>query len=181
MNNTLVALGLLTVLAGALFIESIATCQFIIPDRIKRAAVSMNRLLLLIPVLAVPVFAVLFLFVLKDRLYERISHALFLLSLWLYAARYYWFLISYYKYLDFGIFIKTVNSFYQFILFGVCSAAAAIRYTPLDVYVSDIYSDLGPAAVFAGIGLLLVFYIAALFTTCVNKTEVSGGSWGIDR
>ena len=171
----------LALLAGMLLLDSIFTCKYLVPDRVKRFSKGLNRLLLFIPVLAVPVFAVLFLFVLKDRLCERISHALFLLSLWLYAARYYWFLISYYKYLDFGIFIKSANSFYQFILFGVCSAAAAIRYTPLDVYVSDIYSDLGPAAVFAGIGLLLVFYIAALFTTCVNKTEVSGGSWGIDR
>ena len=167
-------------LAGIFLFDSIFTCKYLVPDRVKRFSKGLNRLLLFIPVLAVPVFAVLFLFVLKNLLCERISHALFLLSFWLYAARYYWFLISYYKYLDFGIFIKTVNSFYQFILFGVCSAAA-IRYTPLDVYVSDIYSDLGPAAVFAGIGLLLVFYIAALFTTCVNKTEVSGGSWGIDR
>ena len=177
----LIALAAPALLAGALLAESIALCRFKIPDRVKRFSKGLNRLLLLIPALAVPVFAVLFLFVLKDRLCERISHALFLLSLWLYAARYYWFLISYYKYLDFGIFIKSSNSFYQFILFGICSAAAAIRYTPLDVYVSDIYSGLGPASIFAGIGLLLVFYIAAFFTTCVNKTEVSGGSWGIDR
>ncbi len=171
----------LALLAGVFLFDSILTCRFLVPDRVKRFSKGLNRLLLIIPLLAVPVFAVLFLFVLKDRLCERISHALFLLSFWLYAARYYWFLISYYKYLDFGIFIKTANSFYLFILFGVCSAAAAIRYTPLDVYAADIYSGLGPASVFAGIGFLLVFYIAAFFTTCVNKTEVSGGSWGIDR
>lgn len=171
----------LALLAGALLLDSIFTCKFLVPDRVKRFSKGLNRLLLFIPALAVPVFAMLFLFVLKDRLCERISHALFLLSLWLYAARYYWFLISYYKYLDFGIFIRTAKSFYQFILFGICSAAAAIRYTPLDVFVADIYSDLGPASIFAGIGFLLVFYIAAFFTTCVNKTVVSGGSWGIDR
>ncbi len=85
MNNTLVALGLLTVLAGALFIESIATCQFIIPDRVKRASEGMNRLLLLIPALAVPVFAVLFLFVLKGRFYERLCHATLLLVFYIAA------------------------------------------------------------------------------------------------
>ena len=177
----LVALAALAFLAGALLAESIALCRFKIPDRVKRFSKGLNLLLLFIPVLAVPVFAVLFLFVLKDRLYERISHALFLLSLWLYAARYYWFLISYYKYLDFGIFIKPAKSFCLFILFGVCSAAAAIYLTPLDRYVEKMYSVLGRASVLPGIGLLLVFYIAAFFTACANKTEVSGDSRGIDR
>ena len=177
----LIALAAPAVLAGALLAESIALCRFKIPDRVKRFSKGLNLLLLFIPALAVPVFAVLFLFVLKDRLCERISHASFLLSLWLYAARYYWFLISYYKYLNFHIFTDTAYSFFSFILFGICSAAAAITLTPLDVYVKNVYSILGPASILAGAGLLLVFYIAAFFTTCVNKTEVSGGSWGIER
>ena len=167
MNNTLVALGLLTVLAGALFIESIATCQFIIPDRIKRAAVSMNRLLLLIPVLAVPVFAVLFLFVLKGRFYERLCHATFLLALWLYAARYCWFLLAYHKS------FLSLNSVYYHLFFILGLPVIAIRDTPLDVYAADIYPLLGPASILAGAGLLVVFYIAAFFTTCANKTNVS--------
>ena len=171
----------LALLAGVFLFDSILTCRFVVPERVKRFSNGLNRLLLLIPLLAMPVFAVLFLFVLKDRLCERLSHAILLLSLWLYAARYYWFLISYYKHLDFGIFVKTANSFYLFILFGVCSAAAAIYLTPLDRHVEKMYSVLGPASILAGVGLLLVFYIAAFFTTCVNKTEVSGGSWGIDR
>lgn len=171
----------LAALAGVFLFDSILTCKHLVPERVQRFSRGLNRLLLIVPLLAVPVFAALFLFVLKDRLCERLSHAILLLALWLYAARYYWFLISYYKYLSFGIFINTGNSFYRLILLGVCSAAAAIRYTPLDVYVEDIYSALGPASVFAGAGFLLVFYIGAFFTTCVNKTEVSGGSWGIDR
>ena len=169
------------VLAGILIFESFQTSRHNIPERVQRFSKGLNRLLLLIPLLAVPVFAVLFLFVLKDRLCERLSHAILLLSLWLYAARYYWFLISYYKYLDFGIFIKPAKSFCLFILFGVCSAAAAIYLTPLDRYVEKLYSVLGRASVLPGIGLLLVFYIAAFFTACANKTEVSGDSRGIDR
>ena len=168
-------------LAGIFLFDSILTCRFVVPERVKRFSNGLNRLLLIIPLLAVPVFAVLFLFVLKNLLCERISHALFLLSFWLYAARYYWFLISYYKYLNFHIFTDTAYSFFSFILFGICSAAAAITLTPLDVYVKNVYSILGPASILAGAGLLLVFYIAAFFTTCMNKTEVSGGSWGIDR
>ncbi len=167
--------------AGILLFDTFLTCRFLVPDRVKRFSKGLNRLLLLIPVLAVPVFAALFLFVLKDRLYERLSHALFLLALWLYAARYYWFLVSYYKYPNFHISVDIARSFYRFILFGVGFVAMAIRFTPLDKYADKIHSVLGPASVFAGAGLLLVFYVAALFTMCVNKTEVSGGTWGIDR
>ncbi len=171
----------LAALAVLFLFDSILTCRFVVPDRVKRFSKGLNRLLLVVPFLAVPVFAVLFLFVLKDRLCERLSHALFLLSFWLYAARYYWFLISYYKYLNFHIFIDTAYSFFTFILFGICYVAAAISLTPLNVYEKDVYSILGSASIFAGAGFLLVFYIGAFFTTCVNKTEVSGGSWGIDR
>lgn len=167
--------------AGILLFDSILTCRFLVPDRVKRFSNGLNRLLLFIPVLAAAVFAVLFLFILKGRFCERLSHAIFLLALWLYAARYYWFLISYYKYLNFHIFVDISYSFFYFIAFGVGFATMAIRFTPLDRYVDEIYSVLGPASILAGIGLLLVFYIAAFFTTCVNKTEVSGGSWGIDR
>ena len=167
MNNTLVAVGLLAVLAGALLIESIATCQFIIPDRVKRASEGMNRLLLIIPLLAVPVFAVLFLFVLKDRLCERVSHALFLLSLWLYATRYCWFLLAYHKS------FLSLNSVYYHLFFILGLPVIAIRDTPLDVYAADVYPLLGPASILAGAGLLVVFYIAAFFTTCANKKNVS--------
>lgn len=167
MNNTLIALAALAFLAGALLVESIATCQFIIPDRVKRASEGMNRLLLLIPALAVPVFAVLFLFVLKGRFYERLCHATLLLALWLYATRYCWFLLTCHK-----CFI-TKSSVYYHLGFIVGLPVMAIRYTPLDVYAADIYPVLGFASILAGAGLLIVFYIAAFFTTCANKTKAS--------
>jgi hypothetical protein len=167
MSNTLIALAALAVLAGALLVESIATCQFIIPDRVKRASEGMNRLLLLIPALAVPVFAVLFLFVLKGRFYERLCHATFLLALWLYAARYCWFLLAYHKS------FLSLSSVYYHLFFILCLPIVAIDLTPLDRYVETVYPLLGPASILAGAGLLLVFYVAAFFTTCANKTNVS--------
>ena len=163
----LIALAALAFLAGALLVESIATCQFIIPDRVKRASEGMNRLFLLIPALAVPVFAVLFLFVLKGRFYERLCHATFLLALWLYAARYCWFLLAYHKS------FLSLNSVYYHLFFIIGLSAAAIDLTPLDRYVETVYPLLGPASILAGAGLLLVFYIAAFFTTCANKKTVS--------
>ena len=127
----------------------------------------MNRLLLLIPALAVPVFAVLFLFVLKGRFYERLCHATLLLALWLYAARYCWFLLAYHK----SFVLLSSVEIHLFFIIGL--SAAAIDLTPLDRYVETVYPLLGPASILAGAGLLLVFYIAAFFTTCANKTNVS--------
>ncbi len=167
MSGVLGHLGFLALFSGALLIESIATCQFIIPDRVKRASVGMNRLLLLIPVLAVPVFAVLFQFVLKGRFYERLCHATLLLALWLYAARYCWFLLAYHK-----SFI-TLSSVEIHLFFIIGLSAAAIDLTPLDRYVETVYPLLGASSILPGAILLLVFYIAAFFTTCANKTNVS--------
>ena len=148
----LIALAALAVLAGALLVESIATCQFIIPDRVKRASEGMNRLLLLIPALAVPVFAVLFLFVLKGRFYERLCHATLLLALWLCATRSYWFLIS---------FFKSCRILPLSILGVIGFTAMAVYLTPLDRYAETIHSFFGPVSILAGAILLLVFYIAA--------------------
>ena len=167
MNSILGHLGLLAFLSGALLVESIATCQFIVPDRIKRAATGMNRLLLLIPVLAALVFAVLFLFVLKGRFYERLCHATLVLSLWLYAARYCWFLLAYHKCFT----LLSSVEIHLFFIIGLSGAAMAL--TPLDSYSETIYPVLGSASILPGAVLLLVFYIAAFFTTCANKTQAS--------
>ena len=60
-------IALLTLVAGGfLLFASVMTCRLVVPDRVKKVATGMNLLLLLLPVLAVPVFAVLFLFVLKS-------------------------------------------------------------------------------------------------------------------
>jgi len=139
-------------LAGFLLSESIIACQFIVPDRVKRFSKGLNRLLLFIPVLAVPVFAVLFLFVLKGRFYERLCHATLLLALWLCATRSYWFLIS---------FFKSCRILPLSILGVIGFTAMAVYLTPLDRYAETIHSFFGPVSILAGAILLLVFYIAA--------------------
>ena len=53
-------IALLTLVAGGfLLFASIMTCQLVIPDRVKKVATGMNLMLLLLPLLAVAVFAVL--------------------------------------------------------------------------------------------------------------------------
>ena len=162
--------ALLTLVAGVfLLFSSVMTCRLVIPDRVKKVATGMNRLLLVVPLLAVPVFAVLFLFVLKGRIYERACHATLVLALWLYAARYWWFLIAYYKYMS----VKAARGA---ILIIVVLAAAAIGMTPLDKY-STVHSALGAASILPGIILLLFFYVAAFFTTCANRNKLHSDLW----
>ena len=138
--------------AGLLIFTSIMTCRLVVPDRVKRFSRGFDHLLRLIPLLAVPVFAVLFLFVLEGRLYERVCHAMLVLALWLYAARFYWMLISFFKH-------RRILALSVFGMAG--SAAAAIILTPLDRYVSLVHSFLGPASILAGGVLLVLFYVAA--------------------
>ena len=164
-------IALLTLLAGGvLLFSSIMTCRLVVPDRVKKVATGMNRLLLVVPLLAVPVFAVLFLFVLKGRIYERACHATLVLALWLYAARYWWFLIAYYKYLS-------ARTAYNAIFIIVVLAAIAIGLTPLDRYAESVHSCLGAASILPGIVLLLFFYVAAFFTTCANKNKLHSDLW----
>lgn len=151
------------VLAGLLFFTSVMTCRLVVPDRVKRVATGMDRLLLFVPVLAAVVFAVLFLFVLKGRFYERLCHAALVLALWLYAARFYWMLISYFKNRNI-----LVLSFIGMIV----STAAAILLTPLDRYVSLVHSFTGSASILPGGAMLAIFYAAAFLR--LRKKENRG-------
>ena len=143
----------LIVPAGIFILESIQTGRLSIPDRVQRFSKGLNRLLLIVPLLAVAVFAVLFLFVLKGRFYERLCHAAIVLALWLYAARFYWFLISFFKH----------RRMLAFAIPGMAGfAATAIVLTPLDRYVDLLHSFTGAGSVLVGCGMLAVYYAAPL-------------------
>ena len=75
------------------------------------------------------------------------------LAFWLYAARFYWFLISFFK--NRLILVMSIAAM-------IASAAAAILLTPLDRYVKVVHSVLGWASIIVGAGMLAIFYIAAL-------------------
>lgn len=140
------------VLAGLFLFESFRTRHLVVPERMRRFSKGMDRLLLIVPLLAAPVFAVLFLFVLKGRFYERLCHAALVLALWLCAARFYWFLISYSKHKR--ILLLSIPGM-------LVSAAMAVYLTPLDRYAAAVHSAMGSASILPGIILLLVFYAAA--------------------
>lgn len=113
----------------------------------------LSRLLPVLPLVAAAVFAVLFATVLLGRLAERSAHALLVLALWLYGARFYQYLISYYKNRVIGIASAVGMAF---------SVGLAMLLTPLSRYADLIYSSLGWYAILLGGGALLVFYAAAL-------------------
>lgn len=155
--------GLLAVIVALFVFESWRNRSYSVSGRVARFSKGLDRLLLIVPVLAAAVLAILFLFVLKGRFYERLSHAALVLALWLYAARFYWFLISFS-----GHWRKTHGSIFC-LDFGLClagmlgAASSAVFLTPLDRYVATIHSVLGPASILAGAGMLILFYAAAYF------------------
>ena len=146
----------------ALFVfESWRNRTYSVSGRVARFSKGLDRLLLFVPVLAAAVFAVLFLFVLKGRFYERLCHAALVLAFWLYAARFYWFLISFS-----GHWRKMRGNFlcpdFTDCLAGMLGAVfSAILLTPLDRYVKVFHSVFGRASILAGAGMLAVFYVVA--------------------
>lgn len=150
-----------TFIIGIFVFESWRTSSYSVSGRTARFSKGLDRLLLFIPVLAAAVFAVLFLFILKGRFYERLCHAALVLAFWLYAARFYWFPVSFS-----GHWKKMHGSFlcpdFTICLAGMFGAAfSAILLTPLDRYVKAVHSVLGPASILAGAGMLAIFYAAA--------------------
>ena len=154
---------------GCFAIETWRTRTCCTSGRMARFSKGLNRLLLFVPVLAAAVFAVLFLFVLKGRIYERICHSTLVLALWLYAARFYWILLSFS-----GHWRKTRGSIlctdFSLCLAGMLGAAfSAVFLTPLDRYSATVHSILGPASVLAGAGMLVLFYAAAYIVARSSK------------
>ena len=143
----------LLILLVALFVAACRQASMLdVSGRMGRFSRGFDLLLRFLPLLAVAVFAVLFLFVLKGRFYERLSHAVLVFALWLYAARFYWMLISFFKH----------RRMLAFAIPGMAGfAATAIVLTPLDRYVNTVHSVLGPASILAGAGMLVLFYAAA--------------------
>ena len=156
-------------IAGGFAFETWRTRSYNVSGRVARLSKGLDRLLLFVPVLAAAIFAVLFLFVLKGRIYERVCHAMLVLALWLYAARFYWIPISFS-----GQWKKTRGSFlcmdFCLCLAGMIgSAYSAVFLTPLDRYAVTIHSVLGPASVLPGAGMLVLLYAAAYFAARSKK------------
>ena len=128
-----------------------ARCE--VSERSKRFSKAFHVLLLAMPLAAAAVFAVLFAFVLHGRFVERLAHAMVVFALWLYAARFYWLVTSFFRHRR--VVALSIPGF-------VLSVALAALLTPLDRYVDLLHSFAGTASLAIGPVMLAVFYACAL-------------------
>jgi len=135
----------------------IATCRIVarceISERSRRFSKAFHMLLLAMPLAAAAVFALLFAFVLHGRFIERLAHSMVVFSLWLYAARFYWLLASFFRH-------RTVVALS--IPGLMLSVALAALLTPLDRYVDLLHAFAGTASLAIGPVMLAVFYACAV-------------------
>ena len=90
-------------------------------ERTRRAVEPLAKLISLAPILGLVIFALLFAFVLKGRLMERASHALMVFALWMYATRFYLYILAHFKHR--GILAGSMAGM-------LLSAALAVLLTP---------------------------------------------------
>ncbi len=102
------------------------------------------------PIVGIVIFSILFTFILKGKFLERVTHSILVFAIWMYATKFYQYILSYYKKKD--ILISSIIG----MLFSV---VLAIILTPLDRYVNMIYSYINWTSIFLGLILYITFYI----------------------
>ena len=130
----------------------IISCQlkkYIPEKRTIKIAKLLSKIIKLSPLIGIVIFAILFAFVLKGRFLERVSHALLVFAIWLYATQFYQYILAYFK-------KKTI--FIGSIVGITFSIILAVVYTPLDRYISLIYSYMNWCSIFLSCGLFVLFY-----------------------
>ncbi|MCH5348456.1 MAG: hypothetical protein J1E40_03970 [Oscillospiraceae bacterium] len=125
-------------------------------ERTAKIIKPISMIINLSPLIGIVIFTILFTFVLKGRFAERGTHALLVFAIWMYATRFYQYILAYYKKKE--IFICSVSGM-------IFSIALAILLTPLDQYVSLIYSRMNWCSILLGCGLYIVFYAATFIVT----------------
>ena len=131
-------------------------------ERTNKITKPLSALISFSPLIGIVVFAVLFSFVLKGRIAERATHAFLVFAVWIYAARFYQYMLAYYK--------------KKKILAGSAvgmtfSVALAMLLTPLDRYVDLIYSFTDWYIAFLGCGLFIIFYAVTFIVQKGVKQE----------
>ncbi|MCH5205542.1 MAG: hypothetical protein J1F09_01230 [Oscillospiraceae bacterium] len=125
-------------------------------ERTTKITRPLSIIINLSPLIGIAVFAVLFTFILKGRLLERVTHAFLVFAFWIYATRFYQYILSNYKKKDI-LFSSIIGMIFSILL--------AVIFTPLDRYVSLIYSYLDWYSIFLGCGLYIIFYLSTIIVT----------------
>jgi len=126
------------------------TCGVLPQRETEKVATKLRNYLLVAPSFALVVFVILFITVLQGRFYERSSHALLVLMLWLYATSSYLEIIRFYK--NKKLIVFNIIAIFISIIF-------AVTLTPLDRFNALIYSHLQMFSYSIGIFMLIVYYI----------------------
>lgn len=151
---------LLLILAVYFFVISRKLKEYHPEERTVKITKPLSIIINLSPLIGTAIFTVLFAFVLKGRFIERVTHAFLVFVIWMYATRFYQYILAYYKKKE-----LLAGS----IIGMVFSMVLAVLLTPLNRYVSLIYSCTDWYAIFLGCGLYIVFY--AVSFTAAKKTS----------
>ncbi len=118
--------------------------------RTDKVTKSLSIIIKISPIVGMVIFSILFAFILKGKFLERVTHSILVFTLWMYATKFYQYILSYYKKKDILI-SSTIGMLF--------SAVLAIILTPLEQYVNMIYSYINWSAIFLGLILYITFYI----------------------
>ena len=153
----------LTVILGVdLIVISCLLQKYPTEARTKKVTKPLQLIISLSPLIGIVIFTILFSFVLKGQLMERITHALFVFAIWMYATQFYNYLLAHYK--NKWVVISCALSM-------ILSIALAIIFTPLNRYVALIYDNMGWCSLFLGLALMIVFYVMVLITFKRNLNQ----------
>ena len=119
-----------------------------------------SKLLLVSPLIAAAVFAVLFCTVLTGRLTERSSHALIVFCLWLYGTSFYVNILKYFK---------SKLLLFTSLAGMIVSVAFAIVLTPLDGAYSTMFETFHELTYLFGGIMLALWYFAVLKYWIIKK------------
>ena len=132
-------------------------------DKIKKFVNVMYKILGVAPVVVLVVFTVLFTFVLKDRLEERILHSATTFLLWMFASVFYIMVIANFKNRK-ALAISAVGM--------LACVALAILVTPLDRYVGLCFTRSHIGAYILAAILLVIYsawYICSVRKNCLEE------------
>lgn len=156
----MLSITLICILAAYFFIISWKLRGYSPEYRTVKVTKPLSIIINLSPLIGIVIFTILFTFVLKGRFAERMTHAFLVFSIWMYATRFYQYMLSYYKKKE--IFAGSVIGM-------IFSIILAVVLTPLNKYVTMIYSCINWYSIFLGCGLYIVFYAATF--TLVKKAK----------
>lgn len=121
-----------------------------------------SKIIKLSPIIGSVIFTILFTFVLKGRIIERSTHALVIFAIWLYATQFYQYILAFFK--------KRVILICS-IIGMIYSILLAIILTPLEQYISLVYSHMSYYSIFLGCGLLIILYTVIFVVMKKLKTD----------